>query len=72
MNTYDTWNGKPLPVRRQAITPEIHYRIHDQTGQLLSFNSTNSLDMLAADVLHTQRAHPTARLRITTYDGPAY
>lgn len=68
----DLWNGKPLPAR-QVRHDEIHYRIYDaRTGELLSFNSTNSLDSLAADVLRTQAEHPTSRLRLVQYDGPAY
>jgi hypothetical protein len=68
----DTWNGAVLPERSPVATPTIHYRIYDQGGRLLSFNSTNSLDAIAADVLQTQREHPNARLRIQQVDGPAY
>lgn len=68
----DVWNGKPLPSRR-VRHDEIHYRIYDaRTGELLSFNSTNSLDSLAADVLQTQAENPNSRLRLVQYDGPAY
>lgn len=68
----DIWNGKPLPARC-VRHDEIHYRIYDAcTGQLLSFNSTNALDSLAADVLRTQTEHPTSRLHLVQYDGPAY
>ncbi|MEC4016082.1 hypothetical protein [Streptomyces sp. H27-D2] len=68
----DMWNGKPLPERGRDHT-EIHYRLYDRrTGQLISFNSTNSIDSLAADVLRTQREHPNARIFAVEYDGPAY
>ena len=46
---------------------------HDRrTGQLLSFNSTNSIDCLVTDVLRTQQEHPDAQLVAVEYDGPAY
>ncbi|MFL4491543.1 hypothetical protein ACJ6WD_09815 [Streptomyces sp. VTCC 41912] len=68
----DVWNGKSLPARR-VRHDEIHYRIYDaRTGDLLSFNSTNALDSLAADVLRTQAENPSSRLRLVQYDGPAY
>lgn len=69
---HDMWNGKPLPERGMAHT-EIHYRLYDsRTGQLLSFNSTNSIDSLVTDVLRTQQEHPGVQLRAIEYDGPAY
>jgi len=53
----DVWNGKPLPDRGRTFT-EIHYRLYDRrTGDLLSFNSTNSIDGIVTDVLRTQQEH---------------
>lgn len=67
----DMWKGKPLPERGRAFT-ELHYRLYDRrTGQMLSFNSTNS-DSLVADVLRTQRENPGAQLFAVEYDGPAW
>ena len=72
----DLWNGKPLPERRAVRKPladQIHYRLYDQrTRTLLSFNSTNSLGSLVADVAFTAREHPTAKIGIVQYDGPAH
>lgn len=68
----DTWNGAPLPERRVAATPDIHYRIYAPSGALLSFGSTNSLTALAADVIATQAEHPGVRLTVQQFDGPAY
>lgn len=68
----DVWKGKPLPDRRVTHT-EINYRLYDgRTGQLLSFNSTNSIGSLVTDVLRTQAEHPNARITAVEYDGPAY
>lgn len=68
----DMWNGKPLPERSRKYT-DIHYRLYDdRTGDLLSFNTTNSIDCIVTDILRTQKEHPTARLRAVEYDGPAY
>ncbi|MFF3928241.1 hypothetical protein [Streptomyces hirsutus] len=71
----DVWNGQPLPERRPINRPlagEIHYRLYDQrTGRLLSFNSTNSLASLVADIATTAREHPDARINAVQYDGPA-
>ncbi|MEV0556186.1 hypothetical protein AB0I27_22390 [Streptomyces sp. NPDC050597] len=68
----DTWNGKTLPVRGRTFT-EIHYRLYDRrTGELLSFNSTNSIDGLVTDVLRTQQENPAAQIFAVEYDGPAY
>lgn len=70
----DTWNGQTLRPRTRITAPlpdQIHYRIYDQNGRLLSFNSTNSLGSLAADIATTAREHPTARLNVVQYDGPA-
>ena len=71
----DSWNGQPLSDRKRINRPlpeQIHYRLYDQrTRQLLSFNSTNSLASLAADIASTQLEHPTARIDIAQYDGPA-
>lgn len=70
----DMWNGKPLPERRRLSGPlaeQIHYRLYDQAGQLLSFNSTNSLASLVADIANTAREHPTVRINAVQYDGPA-
>lgn len=70
----DTWNGQPLPDRKCLNRPfpeQIHYRLYDQTGKLLSFNSTNSLASLVADVETTAREHPNARINAVQYDGPA-
>ena len=68
----DMWNGKPLPERGREHTL-IHYRLYDRrTRQLLSFNSTNSIDCLVGDVLRTQQEHPDAQIVAVEYDGPAY
>lgn len=68
----DIWNGKPLPDRNVTHT-NINYRLYDRrTGELLSFNSTNSLDGLVTDVLRTQAEHPNAQLFAVEYDGPAW
>lgn len=68
----DTWNGKQLPDRGQKFT-DIHYRLYDaRTGNLLSFNTTNSIDCIVTDILRTQQENPDARLRAVEYDGPAY
>lgn len=68
----DVWNGKPLPGRNVTHT-NINYRLYDRrTGTLLSFNSTNSLDALAADVLRTRDENPTAQICAVEYDGPAH
>ena len=70
--TPDMWDGKPLPVRNVTHTT-INYRLYDsRTGTLLSFNSTNSLSSLVADVLRTQDENPTARIVAVEYDGPAF
>ena len=74
MSSRDTWNGTPLPDRKRVSRPlaeQIHYRLYDQSGKLLSFNSTNSLASLAADVEMTAREHPTAKITIAQFDGPA-
>lgn len=72
----DLWNGEPLPDRRPVRKPladQIHYRLYDQrTRTLLSFNSTNSLASLVADVTITAREHPTAKISVVQYDGPAH
>ena len=68
----DMWNGKPLPERGRENTL-IHYRLYDgRTGKLLSFNSTNSIDAVVADVLRTQQEHPDAQIYGVEYDGPAF
>lgn len=68
----DTWNGKPLQQRNVTHT-DINYRLYDRrTGTLLSFNSTNSLNSLVADVLRTHDENPTAQIVAVEYDGPAY
>lgn len=68
----DIWNGKPLPERNVAHT-DINYRLYNaRTGELLSFNSTNSIDSLVTDVLRTQAEHRTAKITAVEYDGPAY
>lgn len=68
----DMWNGKVLPVRNITYT-RFHYRLYDaRTGTLLSFNSTNSLTNLVADVLRTRDENPTAQIYAVEYDGPAY
>jgi hypothetical protein len=68
----DMWNGKPLPQRNITHT-NINYRLYDgRTGELLSFNSTNSIGSVVQDVLRTQREHPNARITAVEYDGPAY
>ncbi|MGQ4343567.1 hypothetical protein [Streptomyces sp. SAS_275] len=67
----DIWNGQALPDRRITQT-NIHYRLYDRrTGQLLSFNSTNSIDSLVTDILRTQRQYPGAQIHAVEYDGPA-
>ncbi|WP_458089458.1 hypothetical protein [Streptomyces malaysiensis] len=72
----DLWNGQPLPDRRpvrKPLTDQIHYRLYDhRTRTLLSFNSTNSLASLVADVAITAREHPTAKISVVQYDGPAH
>ncbi|GHD70039.1 hypothetical protein GCM10010317_076480 [Streptomyces mirabilis] len=73
MSSRDTWNGQPLPDRKRISKPlagQIHYRLYDQNGQLLSFNSTNSLASLVADVEITAREHPTAKITLAQFDGP--
>jgi hypothetical protein len=71
-STPDIWNGKPLPQRNVTHT-DINYRLYDgNTGELLSFNSTNSIGSLVTDVLRTQQEHPNARIVAVEYDGPAY
>lgn len=70
----DVWNSQPLSDRKRVRKPlaeQIHYRLYDQTGALLSFNSTNSLASLAADIEITAREHPTAKITIAQFDGPA-
>jgi hypothetical protein len=68
----DIWNGQTLPDRRVTHT-NINYRLYDRrTGQLLSFNTTNSINSLVTDVLRTQRQHPRAQIHAVEYDGPAY
>ncbi|WP_370667055.1 hypothetical protein [Streptomyces sp. IBSBF 2507] len=68
----DVWNGKPLPARNPTHT-NINYRLYDRrTGTLLSFNTTNSLNSLVADVLRTHDENPTAQIVAVEYDGPAY
>lgn len=72
----DVWNGTTLPTRRPVSKPlpdQIHYRLYDQnTRRLLSFNTTNSLASLVADITNTAREHPAARIDVIQYDGPAY
>ncbi|MFD7705661.1 hypothetical protein [Streptomyces sp. NPDC059786] len=68
----DIWNGQSLPERNITHT-DLSYRLYDgRTGTLLSFNSTNSLGSLVADVLRTQQENPDARIVAVEYDGPAY
>lgn len=68
----DIWNGQTLPDRRVTHT-NINYRLYDRrTGQLLSFNTTNSVDSLVTDVLRTLRQHPGVQIHAVEYDGPAY
>lgn len=70
--TPDMWNGEPLPARNITNT-NINYRLYDRrTRELLSFNSTNSVDALVTDVLRTQQENPTAQIYAVEYDGPAY
>jgi hypothetical protein len=74
MSSRDIWNGQPLRERRQLSRPlpdEIHYRLYDQHGTLLSFNSTNSLASLVADIEITVRENPTSKITAVQYDGPA-
>lgn len=67
----DVWNGKPLPDRNVTHT-NINYRLYDaRTGELLSFNSTNSINSLVTDVLRTQKENPTVTITAVEYDGPA-
>jgi len=67
----DMWQGQALRDRKATHTT-IHYRLYDRrTGQLLSFNSTNSIDAIVTDVLRTHAEHPTARIHAVEYDGPA-
>lgn len=71
-NRTDIWNGKALPDRNATHT-NLNYRLYDRcTGTLLSFNSTNSLDSLVADVLRTRDENPTAQITAVEYDGPAW
>jgi hypothetical protein len=75
MSSRDTWNGQPLPERKRRGGPlaeDIHYRLYDQAGKLLSFNSTNDLNSIVADVERVAREHPTARIHAVKFDGPAY
>jgi len=68
----DVWNGKPLPDRNVTHT-NINYRLYNaRTGELLSFNSTNSIDGLVTDVLRTQKENPNVTITAVEYDGPAY
>lgn len=68
----DMWEGKALPVRNVTHT-DLNYRLYDgRTGTLLSFNSTNSLNSVVADVLRTRDENPTARIVAVEYDGPAW
>lgn len=70
--TPDMWEGKALPVRNVTHT-NLNYRLYDgRTGTLLSFNSTNSLNSVVADVLRTRDENPTARIVAVEYDGPAW
>ncbi|MFF0166781.1 hypothetical protein [Streptomyces prasinus] len=55
----------------RPLAEEIHYRLYDQAGRLLSFNSTNSLASLVADVAVTAREYPAGRITAVQYDGPA-
>jgi hypothetical protein len=70
----DIWNGQRLTDRKRVSKPlaeQIHYRLYDQRGQLLSFNSTNSLASLVADIEITARENPTSKITAVQYDGPA-
>lgn len=70
----DVWNGQQLTDRKRVSKPlaeQIHYRLYDQRGQLLSFNSTNSLASLVADIEITVRENPTSKITAVQYDGPA-
>lgn len=70
----DIWNGQPLPDRKRISKPlaeQIHYRLYDQSGKLLSFNSTNSLASLVADIEITAREYLTAKITVAQFDGPA-
>lgn len=68
----DMWEGKALPDRNVTHT-NINYRLYDRrTGTLLSFNSTNSIAALVADVLRTRDENPTAQITAVEYDGPAF
>lgn len=65
----DTWNGEPLPDRNITYS-HIHYRLYDRRiGQLLSFNSTNSICNVVTDVLRTQQEHPNASLHHPVVGG---
>ncbi|WP_280407496.1 hypothetical protein [Nocardia brasiliensis] len=68
----DIWNGKTLPVRN-LINNEIHYRIYDSaTGALLSFGTTNLLDVVLGDAMTVQADHPGVRLFVAQVDGAAW
>ncbi|WP_067574448.1 hypothetical protein [Nocardia acidivorans] len=68
----DVWQGKIL-ADRAPVQADIHYRIYDAlTGDLLSFGSTNTLDVVATDVLRTQTEHPGIALHTIRTDGPAW
>lgn len=70
----DAWNGQPLQDRKRVTGPlaeQIHYRLYGRTGKLLSFNSTNSLASLVADIEITVRENPTEKITLARFDGPA-
>jgi hypothetical protein len=72
LSNADIWNGSPLP-QRNPVHQDTHYRIYDRrNGQLLSFGTTNVLDVVATDILRTSKEHPNAAVHVVQVDGPAY
>jgi hypothetical protein len=68
----DMWEGKALP-ERGTVLEDIHFRIyHGRTGELLSFGTSNVLQVVAEEFAQTKAAHPDTWLRIVSVDGPSY
>lgn len=68
----DVWDGKALP-NRNRVMEDIHYRIYNgRTGELITFGTSNSLQVVC-DIFAEEKAnHPDTWLAIRWLDGPSY
>lgn len=68
----DVYNGKALP-HRDRVMEDIHFRIYNgRTGELLTFGTTNVLQVVCDIYAEEKAAHPDTWLQIRWLDGPSY